>query len=110
MERHRFLKEVGSMPNLTWQQRLSMVSKEFNVNASQAAQMLDPYYRSEEDLQLVVAYLEHPKLSLFLSQMATLVQMDKVKWSEAVGHVATELNIPADKAAVLLSEFVKRLY
>ena len=110
MDQHTYLLQVSSVPNLTWPQRVSAVSKAYNVNASVAAQMLDPYYKSVEDMKWVLAYLANPIVVTFINQVADMVKLDQLKWSESVGHVARQLNIPADKAAVLLSNSMKSRY
>lgn len=109
-QQSQYLLQVAVNPNTTWNDKVSQVSQAFGVNAAQAAQILDPYYKSIQDLTWMLAVLMKPEVGVFVNQMADLVHHNQMKWSDAVGHVARQLQIGADKAAVLLSNSMKSRY
>lgn len=109
-QQSQYLLQVAIDPNTSWQHKVSLVSQAFGVNAAQAAQLLDPYYKSVQDLKWMLAVLMKPEIGVFINQVADLVHQNQMKWSDAVGHVASQLTIGADKAAVLLSNSMKSRY
>ncbi len=110
MDYHGYLAQVASLPNTTWQNMVSMVSKQANVNAAQAAKMLEPYYRSVEELKLLNKWYSNSDVVNFVNEMGMVVQSGQLGWSDAVGHVARQLNVPVSEAAILLSDSVKHVY
>ena len=104
MDHHQYLLQVASVPNITWPDRVGMVTRQYNVDAAQAAQMLEPYYKKSEYLRWSAQYLSNSLVTGFLKQVKALVNKGDISWSDGVGHVARQLNIPADKAAMLLSD------
>ena len=106
-QNNHYLAYIATIPGLNWNQRVSSVSKSFGVDAATAAQMLDPYYKTLDDLKWMIAYISNPALIGFIDQVGALVHNGSLKWSDGVGHVASQLKIPADKAAKLLSHSMK---
>ena len=109
MDPHQFLSYVASAPNLTWDQRVSMVSKKYNTDAATSARSLDPYYKSSEDLKFLSQAVMYPAIITFVTSVAKMIHDDDLTWNEGVSHVASSMSVPADKAAVILSEFLKRI-
>ena len=106
----QYLLEVGLDSKTSWQDKVSKVSKDFGVNAVEAAKLLEPYYISVNNARWVLAVFMNPTYANFINQMADLVHKNQIAWSDAVGHVSRQLNLPADKSAVLLSESMKNRY
>ena len=99
---HQFLIEIASRPDLSWQQSVNMVSRHYNLSAALAAQLLDPHYKIMENVRWMSQWSDKPHVIDFAHQMTILVQRNQISWSDAVAHVAKELNISSDKASVLL--------
>ena len=106
---HQFLSYAASVPGLTWNQRVSMVSKKYNTDAATSARSLDPYYKSSEDLRFLSQAVMYPSITNFITAVAKMINDNDLTWKEGVSHVATSMNLPADKAAVILSEFLKKI-
>lgn len=106
----QYLLQVAVDPNSSWNDKVSLVSQAFGVNAAQAAQILDPYYKSISDIRWMLTVLMKPEVGFFINQVGDMVHRDQLKWSAAVGHVASQLGVGADKAAVLLSNSMKSRY
>jgi hypothetical protein len=73
MDNHNYLLQVATAPNMTWPQRVSMVSQKYGTNASVSAKMLEPYYKTIEDLKWMNTWLMYPDVTTFVNNVAVSV-------------------------------------
>jgi len=127
----QFIRSVATAPDMSWQDRIRNITSQYGVSATQAAQMLDPYYVSqrERSAQASVSptsiqvqplppiqpsvqpgqYLTQADQSsvdpLFLQQVAI---EPGLTWPQRVKQVTQQYGIRASEAAKLLSPYYQR--